>query len=223
MPNWVMNTLTITGEPSLVAEVGARLRAPIPGRDGDIHIVTDTEFSFWNIVKPEDSILDEYFGKCDSVGMNQENNWYNWNLRNWGCKWDARLTNSEIDLGAGILCYYFDTPWSPPEHVISTLSNLYPSLTIRVRFIEEQGWGGEVELHNGTFTQLDEWDIPESHAEYEKAWDGDCYRCEDIGNLFPDCPEAIASQSHDRDIELLGECRHCEINEDGRYEDCPEE
>jgi hypothetical protein len=216
-----MNTLTITGEPSLVAEVGARLRAPIPQRDGDILTEVETEFSFWNIVKPEDSILNEYHGICDSVGMLQENNWYNWNVRNWGCKWDARVTDTEIDLEAGILCYYFDTPWAPPEAVITTLSDLYPALTIRVRFIEEQGFGGEIELHDGTFTQLDEWDIPETHEEYEKAWDGDCYRCDQGEDLFPDCPAAIASQSHFTDIELLGECRWCEINEDGRYDDCP--
>jgi hypothetical protein len=210
-----MNTLTIEGDKELIAEVGARLRAPIPDRD------EQAEFAFWNIVKPEDSILWEYNSVCDMVGMANGNNWYNWNCRNWGVKWEARVTNSEIDLEAGILCYYFDTAWAPPLQVIELLSEQYPTLNITIRYIEEQGWGGLVHFLDGDESVEDEWDIPESHEEYEKAWDGDCDRCDDIGSLFQDCPAAIASQSHFTDIELLGECRWCEINEDGRYDDCP--
>ena len=215
MPNWVMNTLTLEGDKELIAEVGARLRAPIPHGEDQDH-----EFSFWNIIKPDDSIMDEYEGKND-FNNTSPNNWYHWNVRNWGCKWDARVTNSEIT--ENTLCYYFDTPWGPPMNALQTLSEQYPTLQIQLRYIEEQGWGGLVHFYNGEEKIEDEWDIPESHEEYEKAWDGDCDRCDDIGSLFQDCPAAIASQSHFTDIELLGECRWCEINEDGRYDDCPEE
>lgn len=52
--------------------------------------------------------------------------WYNWNIHNWGCKWDAADdfgpyagTEDEIE---------FQTPWSPPEGVISKMAELYPDI-----------------------------------------------------------------------------------------------
>jgi hypothetical protein len=186
MPNWVTNYVTITGDAELVKGVGERLRAPVPHREEEM------VFSFWNIVKPDDSIVEEYHSVCDQDGMKKPNNWYNWNLHNWGCKWDA--SGSYIELKEpGKLVYGFETPWSPPEKVITTLSELYPSLKIHVRFIEEQGWGGEVELHNGTLTQLKEWDIPESHEEDAQAF-GECRQCEarDEEYLYDDCPKEVA-------------------------------
>jgi hypothetical protein len=152
--------------------------------------------------------------------MKDRDNWYNWNNRNWGCKWDARTHFAEMMDGK--LVYEFDTPWAPPIQVISTLAEQYPELEINLRFVEEQGWGGETYFQGDTVSEIEEWDIPETHEEAVKAF-GECYHCQDIGNLYQDCPEAIESQSHDRDIELLGECRWCDMNEDGRYEDCPEE
>ena len=218
MPNWVTNTLTINGEPGLLAEVGARLRAPIPSQKG--HTEDAPEFSFWNIIKPEDSILDEYFANADATQLHNRNNWYNWNNRNWGCKWDARVHYANAEEKQ--LTYEFDTAWAPPIQVIETLAETYPDLEITMRYVEEQGWGGEHLFQGSDSNEIKSWDIPETHEESVKAF-GECWHCQDMGNLYQDCPESQASQSHDRDIELMGECRWCEINEDGRYEDCPEE
>ena len=218
MPNWVTNTLTITGEPGLLVEVGARLRAPIPSHKG--HAEDAPQFSFWNIIKPKDSILDEYFANADATQLSNPNNWYNWNNRNWGCKWDARVHFAEmVD---GNLVYEFDTAWAPPIQVLETLSRDVPDVKLTLRYVEEQGWGGVTVFKVGEVYEEESWDIPDTHEESVKAF-GECWHCQDVGNLYQDCPEAQASQSHDRDIELMGECRWCEINEDGRYEDCPEE
>jgi hypothetical protein len=218
MPNWVTNTLTIEcDDRDLLLGVGARLRAPVPAIDENgVHTLRDTEFSFWNIVAPTD--LDAYHSVCDSVGMQNSDNWYNWNNRNWGSKWDANMHFARVEEGK--LIYDFDTPWAPPVQAIETLAEQHPELTITLRYVEEQGWGGETIFQGNEIDEVETWDIPESHEEAMHAF-GVCYHCDDIGNLYGDCPEAIASQSHDRDIELLGECRWCEINEDGRYEDCP--
>jgi hypothetical protein len=217
MPNWVTNELTIEcADRDYLLAVGARLRAPIPGRDGDIHIVTDTKFSFWNITAPTD--LDAYHSVCDSEGMKNPDNWYNWNMRNWGVKWDARVHSADVNHDS--LTYSFDTAWAPPIQALESLCEELPDLKITLRFVEEQGWGGVTVFKEGEVYELEEWDIPESHEEAVKAF-GECYNCQNIGSLYGDCPEAIASQSHDRDIELMGECRWCEINEDGRYDDCP--
>lgn len=212
MPNWVENTVTITGDETLVAEIGARLRAPVPpGQE-------DAVFSFWNIVAPTD--LDRYHSTCDSEGIKDPDNWYNWNVRNWGCKWDA--SSVSVDVESTRLVYNFTTPWSPPARAMELLAEQYPKATIHIRFVEEQGWGGEMVGNGENWEEIDSWDTPSTHEETMSAF-GYCWACEDTGNLYPDCPDAVASQSHHLDIELLGECRWCEINEDGRYDDCPEE
>lgn len=221
MPNWVTNELTITGPKELLAEVGARLRAPIPRRLEDgTDVMTETEFSFWNIVKPDEEAMKEYHSKCDSEGMRLRNNWYNWNNRNWGCKWDVNPGSSEVTEDR--LFYSFDTAWAPPLEVLSALAEQYPELEVSLRYVEEQGWGGVTQFSGTQVTEEEEWNIPETHEEAVHAF-GECWRCNDPGSLYQDCPEAQKSTSHATDEELLGECRWCAINEDGRYDDCPEE
>lgn len=187
MPNWVTNYVTITGDAELVKGVGERLRAPVPNRE------EAQVFAFWNIVKPDDSIVEDYNSTCDQEGMKNPNNWYNWNLRNWGCKWDANgpaLLTEE----PGKLVYCFDTPWSPPVSAMESLAEQYPDLTIKIRFIEEQGWGGEMIGNGEDWEELDAWDIPDSHEEDAQAF-GECRQCEagDEEYLYDDCPRVEAT------------------------------
>lgn len=182
MPNWVFNQVTITGDAKSIAEVKGRLAAPTPKREA-------SPFSFWNIVAPTD--LDRYeksVGSSDKENYEHEDNWYNWNNRNWGTKWDASDPNMVHDTAEEI-AYEFDTAWSPPIPAMVQLSEQYPSLTIKIRFTEEQGWGGIIQLKEGEEDLLDEWDIPETHAEDEKIY-GECRNCEngDPEYLYADCP-----------------------------------
>lgn len=187
MPNWVSNGLTLSGDPQLVKEVKERLAAPTPIRTEE----QQNEFSFWNIVAPAD--IDRYqmtVGSNDMDNYNHQDNWYNWNNRNWGCKWDASGV-SRHENEDGTVYYEFETPWSPPLEVIEKLSEQYPSLKINLRFTEEQGWGGIVEFLDGEQEVLDEWDIPETHAEALKVW-GECGNCHYSGDeaeyRYDDCP-----------------------------------
>jgi hypothetical protein len=43
----------------------------------------------------------------------QEENWYDWNVCNWGTKWDASVYDHHIDAD-GQLYISFDTAWGPP-------------------------------------------------------------------------------------------------------------
>lgn len=184
MPNWVTNTLTIECDnKELLAEVGARLRAPIPSQKG--HTEDAPQFSFWNIIKPEDSILDEYFANADATQLHNRNNWYNWNNRNWGCKWDARVHYANAEEKQ--LVYEFDTAWAPPIQVIETLAETYPDLEITLRYVEEQGWGGEHWFQGHISNETETWDIPETHEEAMKVF-GECYNCEQ-DYRFDDCPD----------------------------------
>ena len=57
-------------------------------------------------------------------------NWYDWAIRNWGCKWDATMSDSIED---GDYEFRFETPWSIPEEFIKTFAlKAYKNVQIQV-------------------------------------------------------------------------------------------
>ena len=203
MPNWVYNHLTIEGSEEDInkvkAQVGAVVKRKYKGADEvDEEIDEEPIFSFMNILPPPEDKLDEYHAVHGYTGGEKtgdtEYNWYNFNVREWGTKWDAR----DVDLleeHKTSLHYKFDTAWSPPTPVIEKLAQQNPNLNITLEYREEQGWGGEVAF-NGSFVEvIKEWDVPDSHAEEIEANHGDCWKCEnfdgDYSDLYEDCPENL--------------------------------
>ena len=131
--------------------------------------------SFMNFVTPVD--LDAYYGASDYKpqgydAMSTEermaysmqfasDGWYDWNVRNWGTKWDTH--NPEIvnnDLSSGSLVYRFDTAWSPAEGAFRAMVSQHPQLLFDFYNEEEQGWGVEFRGKNGELSVVREWDIP---------------------------------------------------------------
>ena len=186
-----------------------QLRKPIqvPVMDGykQVEPLTFKEYtpeciSFQNVIPIPEEIRDEYYSTCDSEGMKSENNWYNWNVNNWGCKWDASETNKwfEVENGIATLSIDFDTPWSPPQPIMNKLVEICRTNNLEMcwTYREEQGWGGEVELDSNGEITTTEYDIPESHADYVERGDADSCRCSEGYEeeyLFDDCPREKAS------------------------------
>ena len=176
MPNWVTNTLTISGEKNRIAEVRARLENGL-----------DEGNFLKNIISPKEGELENYKSKIDSVG------WYKWNIQHWGTKWDV----SEIQIAEDEreISYGFTTAWSPPTVAMATLSEQYPDLEIGLYFIEEQGWGGEALYQAGVETIIEEWDIPDTHADSIKyKGECDCDWNDDQEYWFDDCPREEKSE-----------------------------
>ena len=244
MPNWVFNSLVVSGDKSELETMVAQLNQPVTKHYPDTNWNDETKtwdktpavqqydnpvFSFWNVVSPTD--LEAYYGEevfkqrnADIVkdktinealdsndflqefhrAMNNDNDWYHWNIRNWGTKWDIAVANDEqysdtrfewTDNGEAM--YHFSTAWSPVTPVITMLSMMYPNLEFDYEFEEEQGWGAQLEYKAGEESVIDEWDIPCSHADYKKR-DRECY-CEfDPESAFADCP---LQDTHDWDEE----------------------
>jgi Ferredoxin-like domain in Api92-like protein len=192
MPNWVYNSVNVSGEAGEVETLVAKLGAQyvVDGRE------VKQAFAFWNIVKPTD--LDAYNEVVGSKGrsMSDPLGWYEWNIRNWGCKWEARcddeeativyLSNQDADVS-----FHFETAWSAPEPIIRWLVEYCAEheLSMEWHYEEEQGWGGEV-IINEYGTSIREWDIPCSHEE-TKALDKECVCEYDVDRTywFSDCPE----------------------------------
>ena len=203
MPNWVFNHLTIDGSEEDInkvkAQVGAVVKRKYKSAD-EVNEEVDEEpiFSFMNILPPPEDKLDEYHAVHGYTGGEKtgdtEYNWYNFNVREWGTKWDAR----DVDLleeHKTSLHYKFDTAWSPPTPVIEKLAQQNPNLNITLEYREEQGWGGEVNFNGSVTVVVKEWDVPDTHAEEIEANHGDCWKCEnfdgDYSDLYEDCPENL--------------------------------
>jgi len=159
MPNWVMNTLSITGTPEVIAQMKAQLSAPYEVshydfiKDETKIVKVEQPFSFWNIIKPTD--LEAYHDAKDKPQTGADH-WYSWNIRHWGTKWDVRevqASESPVSLGFG-----FDTAWSPPVEAIDKLAEQYPTAYIELAYTEEQGWGGVIEWEDGTSRETDSYE-----------------------------------------------------------------
>jgi hypothetical protein len=188
MPNWVFNTLSVSGKAEDVASIKAQLNAPFTRSFTNFEFNKETEtwdavtkdvtynspvFSFWNIIKPLD--LEAYNRQPDrNVPLAEQlkfqgDDWYAWNVRNWGTKWDVAVSDGDeypdteiVSEDSGIavlehgtiteLSYKFNTAWSPPEPIVSHLSEQYPKVSFTLEYQEEQGWGGQFTYINGEIT-----------------------------------------------------------------------
>lgn len=210
MPNWVNNWVSIGGTPEDVKAFQAKISAPHPvqkyeQKEGETYKSTvdgewvmseyeENDFSFWNLIAPPEDKWELYFstsGWKDGKRVGDpEWNWYEWNYANWDTKWDANVEDFS-DYGDGSISYRIDTPWSTPMAVWRALAEQHPELSIEIRYEEEQGWGGELSLENGEVIVLNEWDIPDSHADWD-ALGQECRGCEiweDSDFRYDDCPQ----------------------------------
>lgn len=218
MPNWVFNDLSIEGNKEDIAKLKAQMNQPFTR----VHeqwsfekqaMVTDETsysnpvFAFWNIIKPTD--LEAYVKQPDhSLPLAEQlkfqtNDWYAWNVRNWGTKWDVanhdedKYPETELyDEGDESLSYRFNTAWGPAKEAILNLTEQYPNLNFTLSFEEETGWGGEWTFENGEYVTVSEygWKCREcDHEEDETPW---CDECE--FDICPSCGYNESSEACDK-------------------------
>lgn len=191
MPNWVFNTVTIKGNKEDIKRVKEQVSKPftMPNRDWKTDEVTIVEvnptFSFWNIVRAPEDKLELYYetngSKKDPITGEMvrtgdtEWNWYNFNNREWGTKWDVSNDATLEDEAKDYLIYRFDTAWAPPVGALNALSLQYPNLEISNEWEEEQGFGSTMIHKNGE----------------EEEFDGYDWKCGDCDFLYCGDPSAI--------------------------------
>jgi hypothetical protein len=243
MPNWVFNSLVVSGEQSELDKMVAQLNQPFVKHfpehkfeNNEIVWVADEQhydnpvFAFWNIVKPTD--LEAYYdtdtfkgnknikkdddGKFDGESfmqefvrsMKEDQDWYHWNCRNWGTKWDVAVDNKSEYPNTiktvnddGSILYQFETAWSPVGEVLMKLSEQYPTLEFDYEYEEEQGWGGACTFLGGEDIGCYEYDSPMSHADHKER-DKECI-CEygDPENGYEDCPVDTTKFKWDSELE----------------------
>ena len=187
MPNWVYNGLTIEGSPDSVKKLMEQMNKPFVmlhdnwNTDTGKMEVTQTTypnpvFAFHNIYNhTQAGITDEQYLKqpehtlpLQEAMKFQGNHWYDFNVREWGTKWDVAVSSNDTNPdtymedtvnGENHVVYYnFNTAWSRPMPALMKLSSQYPDLLFTLVYQEETGWGGEMELLRGEVISESEYD-----------------------------------------------------------------
>ena len=108
MPNWCSNQVTITGPKPVIDEIKAICNS------GEGNLLN------WLVPRPSD----------------QEENWYEWNVSNWGTKWDISDITVTDDAEDDSISISFDTAWSPPLEAFRTWAQGDGRVTYRLEYWE---------------------------------------------------------------------------------------
>ena len=92
MPNWCSNRATITGPAPVIKEI-----IEVLNQD-------DSPLLQWMVPRP---------------GAEEEN-WYQWNIENWGTKWDICDVYFENQAEEDSIEFSFCSAWGPPEQAFET-------------------------------------------------------------------------------------------------------
>ena len=104
MPNWCSNNLQITGTKEEIAELFGKLEA-CKGQD----------------------FFDLFVQNADEAG--EKDDWYAYNLANYGCKWNCNANDWDVESGDGTtISISFDSPWCPPDKIFEQLYQEYESV-----------------------------------------------------------------------------------------------
>ena len=129
MPNHVSNTVTISGDPEMIELLGKAVTSD------------EIPFDFERII-PKPPIVTHVssdFISSATMQSHPKRNAYDWQVANWGTKWNAYdFTES------GPTRFSFLTAWSPPLPVIETLSDLFPELDVTIEFQDEFDYESQI-------------------------------------------------------------------------------
>lgn len=164
MPNWCKNNLRIVSNGQKVLEILEMLKDE-KGRMTFMKVAPQPE-ELRNTISPvpDDVPIKERERLREKYGAD---NWYEWNIKNWGCKWDA--SDSVFYEKDGYNMVTFTTAWDPPIEFLEKLSSMFPNTTFIMQYAEESLYVGAIEMKNGNSWRRDfvEYDGAEAA---EKIW-----------------------------------------------------
>ena len=148
MPNWCSNRVTVSGwDEESVQEIN-EIREIFSQDNPFAKIIPPPDWKTMPNDKGELPVLEQHkhpeTGKVIWESYNfpdgkNDDRWYDWNVHNWGTKWD--IGKDAVEWGDDEEDYFqihFDTAWAPPEDVASELKRKYKKVSIQW-FYDEPG------------------------------------------------------------------------------------
>lgn len=159
MPNWTTNNLTVRG---LSPEEQSEFKKHVLGEDlFDHYFPTPKELTYYvsivESIKAQREVGQSYPWWSER-SEEQREHWlnqfteqkavqhlidkygvadgYNWNINNWGTKWDIADSYVVSSKPSEFICY-FNTAWSPPIGALTEISKRFPNATFDMTYVEE--------------------------------------------------------------------------------------
>lgn len=137
MPNWCSNSIEISGPPEKIKEFTEYLNKnegkewfsffrPCPDE-----LNTKENVSFH--AEPKQELIEKY----------GHDNWYSWNVENWGCKWNCDAQDWSVNEDQTSVTFWFDSAWSPPTELYKFITE-ETDFSVEAEYCEEGvGFVGE--------------------------------------------------------------------------------
>jgi hypothetical protein len=188
MPNWCTNTLLISGEYDEVQRLLETVEADNTSLSLSKLLTTPEELK--NTTAPSRNPEEEKQRLRDLYGAVD---WYDWQVNNWGTKWDveARIIGdthaaanhvflSKLKESKRVVTMEFDSAWAPPTPVIKHLAKQFPNTNIYHTYDESgSDFSGYNMYSNGECVKEQE---TESYSNLKFYYEPS----EDIFDYFPD-------------------------------------
>jgi len=162
MPNWCSNELKIQGSPKELSKLIKKVQ------------ITKSEAT--------ENHCESVFS-CHRViprPLDKEDEWYEWNVANWGSKWDLNDVRFDGDVDDKEVSYYFESAWSPVVPVIEALAKEFKKLSFTYTFYETgSDYWGELEYKKGELISEDSGDVSSASCERLEYLMGSHHYCED--------------------------------------------
>ena len=128
MPNWCNNTITIQGPTDTLKPLWE----------------TAKQEGLLQAIKPMPKALEDTTSPTPTEGKVQPmvdgyDNWYDWRVANWGCKWEVDTEGLEFtDNGDGTssIAGYFESPWGPPIEAYNTFCDDMDNCSLEATYEE---------------------------------------------------------------------------------------
>jgi hypothetical protein len=117
MPNWCNNVATLRhDDPAMIGRVCAAFRAgellqefiPCP------QVLRDTQSVYYPDSMPEKQ-AEQAAIEAENIKNHGYANWYDWQIANWGTKWDIGGDTEITDFSDNHAVLAFDSAWAPPR------------------------------------------------------------------------------------------------------------
>ena len=95
---------------------------------------------------------DQQFAKriAENIRQYGHQDWYDWRLANWGCKWDVDPDCTFVTVEESDIWISCDTAWGPPDRLYKEIAKRFPDLVFEAKYLEEGMWfAGSYEGHEG--------------------------------------------------------------------------
>ena len=131
MPNWFYFTLEVTGKEKDVQEFVENVK-------GSKEFETEGSlFDFNHFIPQPKELFRGDLGMEKMAELREQGvpDWYNWNVHNWGTKWNAHCHFMDSDKTHAI--YRIETAWAFPSPIIKEMIKKYPNLDFFITGEEE--------------------------------------------------------------------------------------